>query len=69
MKRLNIKEAMNINGGKTYKCPFGCNKKGGYWTVYAHCLSSGCFKRNAYLKAVWSGAKWCFSSALGNMIN
>ena len=68
MRRLNNQEAMNINGGKTYKCPFGCGKRGGYWSVYSHCLLKGCFKKNRYLNALWSGAKWCFSTALGGMI-
>ncbi len=53
MRTLTTKEAMTINGGKTYRCPFGCGKTGSYASVYAHCLSSKCFTRNKYLKGLY----------------
>ena len=66
MKNLSLEEAMTINGGATYYCPFGCDKQGDYWSVYWHCLSSGCFKRNGFLRACWEGAKFCFGTAFTN---
>ena len=69
-------EAMNINGGKTYHCPFGCNKSGNYGSVYVHCLSNGCFKKDPWLNWLWEAFKWCrdtafeiqFTKFLGNLI-
>ena len=66
MKELNTQEAMQINGGKTYHCPYGCRKSGGYWSVYWHCLTNRCFTRNKYMNALWKAAGWCISTALGN---
>lgn len=61
---ISSSDSREINGGATiYDCPFGCNKSGGYWSVYAHCLLSGCFTRNKYLNACWNGARWCFEKA------
>lgn len=53
MKRLTTNEAMNINAGKTYHCPFGCRKSGSFASVYAHCLANKCFTRNSYLKGLY----------------
>ena len=66
MKRISTNEAMNINGGKTYRCPFGCNKTGGYWSVYGHCLTKGCFKRNSKLNFLWKAGGWCITTGLTN---
>lgn len=64
MKEMTIQESMNVNGGKTYYCPFGCNKRGSYGSVYTHCLSNGCFKKDPWLNWLWSSARWCFDAAL-----
>jgi len=74
MKKLNTQEAMQINGGKTYYCPFGCKKSGGYWSVYSHCLLKRCFTRDKQLNAIWKAAKFCLSASkltggLGKAIN
>ena len=66
MKKIAINETMNINGGKTYYCPFNCNKSGGYWSVYWHCISNGCFKKNSYLNGIWKAGKWCITTGLTN---
>ena len=54
MKNItNTKQTLDLNGGKTYNCPFCWNHSGGYWKVYWHALSSGCFKKNKTLKKLW----------------
>ena len=66
LKTMNEMETREVNGGRTYNCPFGCNKSGGYWSVYGHCLITRCFTRNRYLNALWKGAGFCFSTAFSN---
>lgn len=57
-------ETRNINAGATtYRCPFGCSKTGGYWSVYWHCLSTRCFTKNKALNGIWKAAGFCFSTA------
>lgn len=64
MRELNTQqEAMAINGGKTYYCPFGCNKSGNFASVYVHCLWNKCFTNNKTLNGIWESAKWCFNTA------
>ena len=67
MREMTANESMNVNGGTTYICPFGCNKTGSYSSVYTHCLTTGCFKKNAWLNALWQAAKWCLGTAAGNI--
>lgn len=55
MKTMNFSEMYSTNAGATYKCPFGCRKTGGYWSVYWHCLSSKCFKKNFWLRSLYYG--------------
>ena len=55
MKKMNVAEMYSTNAGTTYKCPFGCSKTGGYWSVYWHCLNSGCFKKNFWLSSLYYG--------------
>lgn len=69
LKIMNEMETRETNGGTTYRCPFGCNKSGGYWSVYWHCLSKRCFTRNRYLNALWKGAGFCFSNAFTNELS
>ena len=66
LKTMNEMETREVNGGRTYSCPFGCHKSGGYWSVYGHCLITRCFTRNRYLNALWKGAGFCFSTAFSN---
>ena len=66
LKKLGENEMREVNGGTTYHCPFGCNKSGGYWSIYSHCLVTRCFTRNRFLNACWKGAGFCFSTAFSN---
>lgn len=66
MRLLKEMEIRELNGGATYQCPFCYGVKGGYWKVYSHALFTGCFKKNKYLKGIWTASKWCFSTALTN---
>jgi len=60
-------EARTLNAGATtYRCPFGCNKTGGYWSVYGHCLANRCFTKNKVLNGIWRAAGFCFSTAFQN---
>ena len=64
---LNKEDTRELNAGATtYRCPFGCKTTGGYWSVYAHCLTKGCFKNNKVLNGIWSASKFCFSTAFSN---
>lgn len=58
-----IEVIRSTNGGKTYHCPFGCNKSGGYWTVYGHCLAARCYLRNAYFRTLNDLAGACLNLA------
>ncbi len=53
MKKLNAQQTLELNGGKTYDCPFCEDHSGGYWDVYWHALKTGCFKKNKTLKKLW----------------
>lgn len=66
LRSMNELETRETSGGTTYRCPFGCNKTGGYWSVYGHCLAKRCFTKNRYLNALWRGAGFCFSTAFSN---
>ena len=64
MKKLNNNEQMMINGGRTYKC-IGCSKKStSFASIYSHCLTSGHFKKNKYLKACWDAGTECLKKGL-----
>lgn len=63
MREMTANESMNINGGKTYHCPFGCNKSGNYISVYTHCLLNGCFKKDPWLNGLWIAAKCCYTAS------
>lgn len=65
MREMTIQESMNANGGKTYICPFGCNKTGSYLSVYTHCLTKQCFRADPWLNSLWIGAKGCLYAAKG----
>ena len=60
---MTIQESMNANGGKTYICPFGCNKTGSYLSVYAHCWSNKCFKRDPWFNGLWTAYSICKGAA------
>ncbi len=66
MKNIN-NESKHIYGGRTYHCPFGCNKNGSYLSVYIHCIDQKCFKRNRTLNGIHTAYKIC--SALRKIIN
>ena len=38
MKKLNNIEARTINGGKTYRCPWGDYSNTNYWKTYGHAI-------------------------------
>ena len=64
MKNITNSEAIrNINGGKTYHCPFGCNKRGGYWSVYWHCFTKRCYLNNSYFRTLNDMAGACLNLA------
>lgn len=52
-----------------YGCPF-CNGKyvGSFAQVYAHCLSSGEFKQNAYLRFLWETGSSLLTAGLNQYI-
>ena len=55
MKNItNTNQTLELNGGKTYTCPFCWKHSGGYWNVYWHALNTGCFKKNKTLKGLWN---------------
>lgn len=60
---MNSEEIRSINGGKTYRCPFGCNVRGGYWSVYSHCLAKRCYLRNSYFRTLNDMAGACLNLA------
>ena len=61
----NENESKHIYGGRTYHCPFGCNKSGGYLSVYLHCLTQKCFKRNRTLNGIYNASNVCFKLSKG----
>lgn len=64
MKKISTNEAMAINGGKTYVCPFCYNKRGGYWSVYAHGLKCSYFNSKVY-RIGWTAAFMLLKKGLG----
>ena len=49
MKTMKIEETRDINGGKTYKCPWGDYSSTSYWKTYAHALK--CALKHGYFSA------------------
>ena len=67
MKTMTATNVSQINAGaRIYQCiKPGCSKKStSFATVYAHCLSSGHFKANKALKALYDAGMSCWSLAL-----
>ena len=65
MREMTANESMNVNGGATYICPFGCNKTGSFVSVYTHCLVNKCFCKDPWLNGLWVAANGCLTAAKG----
>jgi hypothetical protein len=57
-------EARDINGGKTYSCPFCHGYSGGYWSVYGHALKCSYYNSTIY-RIGWNAAFRLLKKGLG----